>query len=168
MDTQDAILTKLDVRDFARRRVEDGMKVKILEAARATGSSRNTQHWRFILVQEPKNLNTLADDSATGPWVRSADFAVIITIDPTVPGSVIDAGRVLQDMELAAWNLGIASGLYTGFKDADMRHDFGIPPELKPVAVLGFGYPVRRIRGRKERKPLEELVSLEVFGRKFK
>jgi len=167
MDTYEAILTKLDVRDFAERHVDDGIKKKILEAARSTGSSMNTQHWRFVIVENPKNLVTLAQDSTTGAWVKGADFAVIISIDPKVPGSTIDAGRVLQDMELAAWNFGVVSRLFTGFKDAELRRDFGIPLELKPAAVLGFGYPARRIKGKKSRKPLEELVSSEFYGKKL-
>jgi nitroreductase len=168
MDTYEAILTKLDVREFAGRHVNDDVKTKILEAARSTGSSMNTQHWRFILVQEKNNLATLARDSTTGPWVKDADFAIIINVDPKVPGSAIDAGRVLQDMELAAWNFGVVSRLFTGFNESELRHDFGIPSELKPAAALGFGYPVRAIRGKKARKPLEELVSVESYGRAFR
>jgi nitroreductase len=168
MDTYEAILTKLDVREFAGRRVNDDVKTKILEAARSTGSSMNTQHWRFILVQEKSNLAALARDSTTGPWVKDADFAIIINVDPKVPGSAIDAGRVLQDMELAAWNFGVVSRLFTGFKESELRRDFGIPQELKPAATLGFGYPVRAIRGKKTRKPLEELVSVESYGRAFR
>jgi nitroreductase len=167
MDTYAAILTKLDVREFAKKHVDDRTKTKILQAARSTGSSMNTQHWRFILVQDPKNLATLARDGTTGPWVKDADFAVIINIDPKVPASTIDAGRVLQDMQLAAWNFGVVSRLFTGIKDADLRRDFGIPPEVKPMAVLGFGYPVREIKGKKSRKPLEELVYSERFGTRF-
>jgi nitroreductase len=127
----------------------------------------NTQHWRFILVQDKKNLATLAQDSTTGPWVKNADFAVIINIDPKISGSVLDAGRVLQDMQLAAWNFGIVSRLFTGFKESDLRRDFAIPQELKPAAVLGFGYPTRKIKGKKSRKPLEELVSAESYGNSF-
>ena len=167
MDTYDAIVTKLDVREYAERRVDDETKTKILQAARFTGSSSNTQHWRFVLVQDRKNLATLAHDSTTGPWVKNADFAVIISIDPKIPASTIDAGRVLQDMQLAAWNFGVVSRVYTGFKEGDLRRDFGIPPQLKPAAVLGFGYPVRKIHGKKSRKPLEELVSVETYGRAF-
>ena len=167
MDTYDAIVTKLDIREFADKRVDDRTKTKVLQAARFTGSSMNTQHWRFILVQDKKNLATLASDGTTGPWVKDADFAVIINTDPKVPGSNIDAGRVLQDMELAAWNFGVVSRLFTGLKEADLRRDFGIPPELKPVAVLGFGYPVKKIKGKKNRKPLEELVSLERYGNPY-
>ncbi len=167
MDTYQAILTKLDVREYADKKVDDRTKTKILQAARSTGSSSNTQHWRFILVQDKKNLATLSQDSTSGKWVKDADFAVIINVDPKIPGSAIDAGRVLQDMELAAWDFGVVSRLYTGFQEAEMRRDFGIPQELKPAAVLGFGYPARKIKGKKSRKPLDELVSAERYGKRF-
>ncbi|MDG6990059.1 MAG: nitroreductase family protein, partial [Nitrososphaerota archaeon] len=62
MQTYDAIRTKLDIRQFAQRRVDGSVKGKVLEAARLTASSMNSQHWRFILVQEPANLETLAKD----------------------------------------------------------------------------------------------------------
>jgi nitroreductase len=168
MDTYDAIVTKLDVREFADRHVDDKTKTKILQAARFTGSSSNTQHWRFVLVQDKQNLATLAQDSTTGQWVKNADFAVIINIDPKIPASTIDAGRVLQDMELAAWNFGVVSRPFTGLKEEDMRRDFGIPADLKPAVVLGFGYPVRKIKGKKTRKPLEELVYAESYGKSFR
>ena len=164
MDTYEAIITKLDVREFSDKRVDDMTKTKVLLAARYTGSSSNSQHWHFILVQDKTNLATLAQDATTGSWVRGADFAVIISINPKIPASAIDAGRVLQDMQLAAWNFGVASRLFTGFKGPELRRDFGIPAELKPSAVLGFGYPAMKIRGKKNRKPLEELVSLEKYG----
>ena len=167
MDTYDAIVTKLDVREFSDRHVEDKIKTRILQAARYTGSSSNSQHWRFILVQDKKNLATLAQDSTTGLWVKNADFAVIINIDPKIPASSIDAGRVLQDMELAAWDFGVVSRIFTGFKEPDLRRDFGIPQELKLAAVLGFGYPVRKIKGKKSRKPLEELVFAESYGKPY-
>ncbi|HVC27719.1 MAG TPA: nitroreductase family protein [Nitrososphaerales archaeon] len=168
MDTFEAISTKLDVREFASRKVPGETKRKILEAARLTASSMNTQHWRFILIQDRSNLERLAADSMTGKWVEGADFAVVILIDPKVPGSSIDAGRVVQDMELAAWNFGVASGIYTGVGEAPLRKDYSIPDALKPAAVLGFGYPKRKILGKKNRKPMEELVFHEAYGERLK
>jgi nitroreductase len=67
-------------------------------------------------------------------------------------------------MELAAWNFGVASGLYTGFKEDALHRDFAIPSELKVETVLGFGYPKNRIIGKKDRKPIEELAFLERYG----
>jgi nitroreductase len=166
LDTFEAISTKLDVREFASKKVPGETKRKILEAARLTASAMNTQHWRFVLVQDRSNLKRLAADSTTGKWVEGADFAIIILTDPKMPG--IDTGRVLQDMELAAWNFGVASGIYIGVVDASLRKDYAIPDGLKPSAVLGFGYPKRKILGKKNRKPLEELVFPERYGEKLK
>ncbi len=168
MDTFDAISTKLDVREFQSKRVPGETKSKILEAARLTASSMNTQHWRFVVIQDRANLRRLAADSTTGKWVEGADFAVVILIDPKVPGSSIDAGRVVQDMELAAWNFGVASGIYTGVGEVALRKDYAIPEELKPAAVLGFGYSKRKILGKKNRKPLEELAFRERYGERLK
>jgi nitroreductase len=168
LDTFDAISTKLDVREFAAKKVPGETKRKILEAARLTASSMNTQHWRFVLVQDRSNLKRLAADSMTGKWVEGADFAIVILIDPKVPGSSIDAGRVVQDMELAAWNFGVASGIYTGVGEASLRKDYAIPESLKPSAVLGFGYPKRKILGKKNRKPIEDLVFPERYGQGLK
>lgn len=163
-ETFDAIRTKLDVRQFSPRHVGADAKAKVLEAARLTASSMNSQHWRFILVQERSNIETLAKDSSTGGWVKGADFAVIVSIDPKVPGSLIDAGRAVQDMELAAWEQGVASGVYTGMKTQDLRRDFGIPESLTPAIVVGFGYPAKKLLGRKNRRPLSEVAFLERFG----
>jgi nitroreductase len=168
LDTFEAVSKKLDVREFASKIVSDETKRMVLEAARLTGSSMNTQHWRFILVQDRSNLRKLAADSSSGKWVEGADFAIIILIDPKVPGSSIDAGRVVQNMQLTALNFGVASGIYTGVGEPSLRKDFAIPDAMKPAAVLGFGYPKRKILGKKDRKPVEELVFSERYGQKLR
>ena len=167
MDTFDCIATKVEVREFSKSKpIPPDVKSRILEAARLTGSSMNTQHWRFIIVQE--NLKLLADDSTTGTWVAGADFAVIILTNPKVPGHVIDGGRVLQDMQLAAWNMGVGSGIFTGIKEDKLRKDFAIPQEMEVTDFVAFGYPARNVTGKKKnRKPLSEIAFSEKFGNKF-
>lgn len=167
MDTFESIRTKLEVRQFAAKKAPSEVKLKVLDAARLTGSGMNTQHWRFILVQDKEAVKKLAEDSTSGGWVSGADFAVIILTEPTPGFHLIDTGRAVQDMQLAAWNSGVASGIYTGFKDESMRRDFAIPKDLKPTAVVGFGYPAKKILGKKNRMPLAELAHLDKFGNKF-
>src|SRR5437762_9581570 len=70
-------------------------------------------------------------------------------------------------MQLAAWDQGVISGLYTGFKEDRMRRDFAIPNELKPTVVVGFGYPTMKILGKKNRRPLSELAFVDKYGNKF-
>jgi len=167
MDTYETILSKLDIRQFDSKKVLAEVKSRVLESARASGTGNNKQEWRFILVQEKEMLKKLAEDSTSGGWVVGANFAVIVLSDPTLGFHLIDAGRAVQNMELAAWNEGVISGIYTGIKDEKMRKDFAIPSSLKPVVVVGFGYPVKKIVGKKKRMPLVELAFIDKFGNKF-
>jgi nitroreductase len=168
MDTFDAITSKLDVRQFdGSRNVPREVKLKILEAARVTGSGNNTQHWRFILVENKDALESLSKGSS-GPWIATCNFAVMILTDPSLGYHMIDAGRATQDVQLAAWNYGVGSRLFTKLETDRIRKEFGIPQNLNPTVVVGFGYPVKKITGRKRiRKPLGEVVFLEKFGSTF-
>ena len=61
MDTFECILSKFETREFSDRPVPQDIKLKILEAARSSGTGLNTQHWRFILVENKENLKLLAN-----------------------------------------------------------------------------------------------------------
>ncbi len=165
MDAYQCVATKLDVREFGSKTVPTELKMKILEAARLTASGINSQHWRFILVEQLGSLKKLAEDSHWGKWVQGSNFAVVVLTDPKYAFHEIDAGRVVQDMQLAAWNDGVVSCIYTGIKEKELRRDFNVPNELKPTVVVGFGYPAHKVTGRKKnRKPLTEVAFLERFG----
>ena len=167
MDTQKTILTKLDIRQYDAKKVPAEVKQRVLEAARSAGTGMNKQHWKFVLVQDKESVKQLAADSTSGGWVAGANFAVIVCTDPTLGFHLLDAGRAVQDMQLAAWDQGVISGIYTGFKEEKMRKDFAIPSNLKPSAVVGFGYPTKKIIGKKNRMPLSELAFVDKFGNKF-
>jgi nitroreductase len=165
MDTFECITTKLEVREFSEQNVSSDIRSKILEAARLTGTGMNTQHWRFILIEKKENLKRLADDSTSGSWVAGANFAIIVLTNPKYGFHLIDAGRVLQNMQLAAWNYRVGSGLFTGIKQEQLKSDFGISNELSPTVIAGFGYPARKLIGkRKNRLSIHKLVYYEKYG----
>jgi nitroreductase len=164
MDATEAVRTKLDVREFDSKAVPSQVKLAVLEAARLTQSGVNSQHWRFVLVQDPANIKRLATDSTSGSWVSEASFAVIVCTDPKKGYHLIDAGRAAQDMQLTAWDHGVASGLYTGIRQSEMRKDFGVPENLDATIVVAFGYPKTKLAGKKKRKPLSDVAYLEKFG----
>ncbi len=155
----------MDIRQFSTEQVPHEIKLKVLEAARLTGTGLNTQHWRFILVEDKQNLENLAKDSTSGKWVVGCNFAIIILTDPKYHFHLIDAGRVIQDMQLAAWNFKVCSGIFTGIDKDNFRKDYDIPEELNISAIIGFGYPARKIAGdKKDRARLDSLVYFEKYG----
>ena len=164
MDATVAVKTKLDVREFALNPVPKAVKLAVLEAARLSQSGNNSQHWRFVLVQDPDNLRRMSEDSPQGRWVSGASFAVIVCTDPARGNHMLDAGRAVQNMQLTAWDHGVASGVFMGVNNPTFRRDFGIPEGLDSTIVTAFGYPVRKLIGRKDRKPLSSLAYLERYG----
>ncbi|MBI2183882.1 MAG: nitroreductase family protein [Thaumarchaeota archaeon] len=152
MDAYQCIATKLDQREFTSRTVPTEVKLKVLESARLTGSGMNSQHWRFILIQNHSNLRRLAEASTTGTWVENCSFAVIVLTNPKHGFHMIDAGRVAQDMQIAAWNYGVTSCVFTGIREERFRKDFNIPKDLNISIIVGFGYPDRKLSGKKNRK----------------
>lgn len=165
MNTVDCIATKLDIREFSQENVSPSIISTILNSARYSGSGLNTQHWRFIVIKEKNNIKKLSEDSTSGQWIIGANFAIILLTDPNYGFHLLDAGRVIQNMQLSAWENGVGSGIYTGVRDEKMRTDFKIPSNLSISAVLGFGFPKKSITGKgKNRKPLSELAYNEVYG----
>ncbi|MEM1942718.1 MAG: nitroreductase family protein [Candidatus Caldarchaeum sp.] len=158
MDVLEAIRTKLELKEYDARAVPKEVVKEIFEAARLSPSGLNSQHWRFIYVDAPEDLKTLAEISLSGKWVSGCSFAVIVLTSPKYPWHLLDAGRVITYMQLAAWNRGVGSRIYTGYDEKAMRMKFGIPSDYHIACVVGFGYPRRKVLGRKNRQPVESLV----------
>jgi nitroreductase len=168
MEAYDCVTTKLDVRNYSSKNVASEVIARVLEAGRLASSGINSQHWRFILVRNRESLKRLARVSSTGKWVEGANFAVIVLTNPRYAFHTIDAGRAVEDMQVAAWNDGVVSCVFTGIGADALRKDFDIPKELSPTIVVGFGHPARKLTGkRKNRKPLKEVAFLEKYGSPF-
>ena len=56
MDALECVLTKLDIREFESKDVPNGIKRDIMEAAGSTGTGLNTQHWKFIMIEDRNTL----------------------------------------------------------------------------------------------------------------
>ena len=74
--------------------------------------------------------------------------------------------RAIQQMMLVAWADGVGSN-WTGFGGLEgVREWAGLPDTFDVLGVLPFGYPKRKLGlGKKKRKPFNEVVSAERYGR---
>ena len=168
MDTYDAIRTMLAVRRYDSRPIPDELVHKIVEAGRLTGSSRNGQPWHFVVSRDPEALRQLGHLAKTGPWIDGSGLAVTVAVEHESPYGMSDGSRAIQSMMLAAWNEGVGSN-WAGFNNLrEVADHLGIPANYDVIAVIAFGYPADRIgRGKKLRKPLAEVASLERWGTPF-
>ncbi len=127
-------------------------------------SAANRQEWHFVLVQDRERLRKLGSLVRTGPYTANAAAAVIVAYEKGSRSGVSDASRAIQSMMLAAWGDGVGSN-WTGLTGIDaVRQEFGIPDSYDVLAVVPFGYPRRKVVGKKKRKPFNDVVSSERFG----
>jgi nitroreductase len=175
MDAYLAVVSKREVREYLDRPVPDDLLTHILEAGRAAGSSKNTQPWRFVVLKERQHRHDLAS-AIMAP--RNLDrCAVAIAVVLLNERLRFDAGRVAQNMMVAAWALGVGSCPNSVRPDEQdrMRRDLGIPADATIATIITLGYPApgqprprakadpEKILTKLNRLPLDELVHRERF-----
>ena len=164
VDAYQAIVAKRDQRAFLPQPIPDEPLRRILQAGRMTGSSKNQEPNRFIVVRDRERVAAIAALGAFGAWL--ADAAVVVVIVQTDEHEY-DAGRCAQNMMVAAWNDGIGS-CPAHLPEPELAKLLGIPSTIAVNRVIGFGYvdprraaPPKRV-GRR-RLPLTELVHWETW-----
>lgn len=143
MDVSRALQMKRAVREYRSQTLSSSEVETILNAGRRAQSSKNTQPWTFIAIQDPIRLENLSQLGTYAAHLAGAGLAVaILTPDPAQRWSIMfDAGQAAAYMQLAAWELGIGSCIATIYQTEAARELLGFPGELHLHAALSFGYP---------------------------
>jgi nitroreductase len=164
MDAYRAVVDKRDQRAFLPTPIPDEALRRILQAGRMTGSSKNREPNRLVVVRERARLAAMGAFGSYAAWVATA--AVVVVIAQTERHE-FDAGRCAQNMMIAAWNDGIGS-CPAHLPEAELGRRLGIPAGLHVNRIIAFGYidPARTAAPRsvsRRRKPLDELVHWEAW-----
>jgi nitroreductase len=150
-------------RNFTAQPIPEADVVRILEAGRWTGSSKNSQRWAFIPLRDTAARARVA---ACGPFTEpmlNAGLGLALVRLPD--GYEFDIGRIAQNMMLAASALGIGSCPVTLHDTECARRVLRLPEGHTCRYAIAFGYPdtvaeeaARAQRRYGGRKPLDELV----------
>lgn len=174
-DALEALRTVRQVRQYEAGNISSEDLDQILEIARWTGSSRNTQSWQFIVVSDKEQLRQLANLRENITWAADGALAIAIVF----PGEnevheAYDEGRVSERIMIACRLLGLGAGTaWFGEPErvAQAKDILGVPEqmELRSMVVIGpyvTSKDPRPTGPRPGRKPLDELVSYGKLGEK--
>ena len=166
------IRTVRQARQFHDKPVPEDVLHQLLEVARWSGSSRNSQPWRFVVVTDKQMLHDLSQLRPPINWVADAPLAIAVVLEAQgAPESEsYDEGRVTERVLIAAKLLGLGGGTAwygDAEKEARAKELLGIPKEMTARSMIVIGYPVttkdhRPNKNTPGRKPLDELVR---YGR---
>ena len=159
------------VKRYAERPVPAAALARILDCGRYAPSTRESQPWRFVVVQDAMARYRLAAAAFNNPLVRSAPVlvAVCARVHSLVggngrPSHPVDLAAATQAMGLAAADLGLAAAWITGYREPDVRETLDLPADVPIVAMLTIGYP-DGFAPLAERRPEEDVIAWETWGR---
>jgi nitroreductase len=160
------------VREFQPTPLAPEVLDALAEVARWTGSSENSQPWRFIVITEPSTLKAI--HAAGLPQTRglaTAPAAIAIVLPADLDRAVHDAyddGRVAERLLVAAAMLDIGAGI--SWIRSDVRPAIatilGLPSDWTVRSIVQLGIPTAAAREPKSapgeaRLPREDVVFRE-------
>jgi nitroreductase len=181
----EVIARRHSVRTYKPEPLPEEQIVQCLEAARSAPSWRNSQCWRFIIVQDRSVIEQLAAQRIYGypinNWLTSAPAVVVACADPRESGRhgdlpywAVDTAIAMENLVLAATALGLGTCWVAGFDEAAICRLLGIPEPIRVVAYTPLGFPadkeslmgrtVKTIARSHARKPLAKIVHRERWG----
>ena len=169
MEVYECIRSRLTVRSFKPDPVPGRVVNRMLRAARWAPSARNRQPWHFVVIQSRDTLDAIGAIASSGGFIGQAPLAIAVVMDRGGRPE-FDAGRSLQQIELAAWSEGVGGCVagVRGEENGKVKELLGIPEDKELVTVMAFGYPTgEAAAGGKQRKPLSEIASSEKYGQEY-
>ncbi len=167
------IRTVRQARQYAPDPVPADVIETLLEVARWTGSSRNSQPWHFVAITDKEQLRRISQLRTPINWVAEAPLGIAIVLDgANAAGEAYDEGRVTERLLIAARSLGLGGGV-AWYGDADQQAEgkriLGIPADRTARSVVIVGYPTsikdpRPNAAAGGRKELSEVVSYNRWG----
>ena len=169
-DATDVVLRALrrtrQVRQFTDQAVDEADVGAILEAARWTGSSTNSQVWQFIVIRDEAIRRRIGELSRYARYVGHAPLAIAIAMPGDDPESeAYDEGRAAERMLIAAGALDLGAGI--AWTEAPEREAVGALLDVTPPAfvrtIVAIGHPTDDARKPRTgpgtgRRPLADIV----------
>ena len=176
MELVDAILKRRSIRKYLEKDISLSLIGEIIDVARFSPSSGNTQCWKFIVVKDPKKKKELATAAFEQNWVTEAPALLIICNDyKRVTTMYGDLGRMfsIQDCAIIASNImllatekGLGSCWIGAFDSEAVRRILEIPEHVDPEIILTLGYSDDRKVEEPVRFEIQDIIYFDKWNNK--
>jgi nitroreductase len=159
-------------REFEARPVDQADLDALVDVARWSGSSQNTQPWRFIVIRDPATIRAIHDlglPSTRGLATAPAAIAITMPSDEKKVVSVaFDEGRAAERLLVAAGMLELGAGISWMIPKirGEVGRMLGLPEGRMIRTIVQVGHPTAAARKPKSlhgeaRLPRDEVVFEE-------
>jgi nitroreductase len=160
------------MREFTGRKVTRAEVEAITEVARWSGSSRNEQPLRFIVIRDKEPIREVAElglPQTRGLPTATVAIVIVVPDEPEREASrAFDDGRAAERILIAASILGLGGGISRVRRDVreGINEALGLPPNRSVRTIVAIGHPTEEARAPKSRPgqarlPREEIIFEE-------
>ena len=177
----DIIKKRRSVREYLDKPVEDEKIEQIVEAARLSPSSCNSQCWRFVVtkgdIKEQIIKKGLGGIVLANRWAKSAPVIIAACADLNflthkvgagikgIEYHLLDIGIAVEHLVLRATELGLGTCWIGWFNERAVRRILKIPRSIKIVALITLGYPKGELElHEKQRLDLKRILFWNKYG----
>ncbi|MBP7126018.1 nitroreductase family protein [Myxococcota bacterium] len=156
MDALEALLTRRSIRKFQPdRTVPPGTVETLIRAAMAAPSARNLRPCEYLVVEDRRLLDALAQAHPHGRMLAQASLAVVLCADPDrqpLEGYWLqDLSAATENLLLAAHALGLGA-VWLGVqprpeREAALREILQVPEPFRIGMMVAIGYPAETKEG---------------------
>ncbi len=171
----DLIRNRRSVRKFTEQSIEI-QKIKLLEEALLRSpTSKNSNAWQFVFVDQPDLIKQLADSKPQGSrFLESAKLAVVIAANTSQTSAwVEDCSIASIILQLEAHSLGLGScwvqirnRAHNENVSAEdyVKRTLDMPETLRVLSVVGIGYPAQVRKGKADEELQRDKIHRNIFG----
>lgn len=169
-----AIFDRRSVRKYTGDAVSREQLEMLVKAGMAAPTSRDSRHFRFIIVDDPALIDKLPEGLPYAKMLSTARHAIIVASDLSVAYGGLEIGYWLQDCSAAAENILLAAqslGLgacWTGVHPREERVGFlkellNLQEDVRPLCLITVGVPTGE-----DSKPRDKFNAEHVFWNTWK
>jgi nitroreductase len=141
LDVLRAIGERRSIRSFLDKDITESDIRKIVECGALAPSAGNLQPWEFVVVRDPGRRGALAEAAHGQDFIAEAPVVIVVLANQarsaTVYGrrgselySIQDTAAAIQNMLLAAWDMGLGSCWVGAFDEGAVAEIVGAGPRI--------------------------------------
>ncbi|MFO8051585.1 MAG: nitroreductase family protein [Thermoplasmatota archaeon] len=147
----DAVIQKRrSVRSYTSYAPSDRDLEKIVHAAQQAPSAGNLKARKMFTIKSSTRIRQLMEGALHQKWITEAPYVMLFCADHRAIESYGERGKDLYSVQdatiaaafamLKATDLGLATCWVGAFDEKSISDAAGLPPYLRPVAILTLGY----------------------------
>lgn len=178
MQFYDVVKSRQSIKKFKNAPINPEKLARMINAAMMSPSWKNNSSYRFILVDEKKELEQISKaiinkDNSAAQSILEAPMTAVVVADPSASGEVenreyylVDSAIAMEHFVLSATNEGYGTCWIAAVDEEIIKNTLSIPQNYKVVAMTPIG-EIAESKEHNDKKDVRDFVFLNTWDNSY-